>query len=123
MRKRIKSLLLSLVLCMGLTVPALAADLSLSDMDIVPTVRCTSTADPDGVIQLSEDAPILTFEITKGADAIVESAEVYIYDASGAVVAIKLTGAAPETWKGKTTGTITLDPTDPAVSCNTTYSC
>ena len=45
MRKRIKSLLLSLVLCMGLTVPALAADLSLSDMDIVPTVRCTSTAD------------------------------------------------------------------------------
>ena len=59
MRKRIKSLLLSLVLCMGLTVPALAADLSLTDMDIVPTVRCTSTADQDGVIQLSEDAPIL----------------------------------------------------------------
>lgn len=123
MRKRIKSLLLSLVLCMGLTVPALAADLSLSDMDIVPTVRCTSTADQNGVIQLSEDAPILTFEITKDADAIVESAEVYIYDASGAVVAIKLTGAAPETWKGKTSGTITLDPTDPAISCNTTYSC
>ena len=67
MKKRMTSLLLALALCLGLTVPALAAEASL---------RCTDPA-TNGVIRLDAAEPRLYFEVTKAAGAVVEGILLY----------------------------------------------
>ena len=61
MKKRILTLLLGLALLAGLTVPALAAGV---------TVRCVSPADDLGIVQVYGEAPMVTFEVAKAEGAL-----------------------------------------------------
>ena len=94
MKKRMISLLIALALCLGLTVPALAAEASL---------RCTDST-TNGVVRLDAAAPRLYFEVTKAEGAVVEGILLYFYDAGGTLVSASQSGEASEGWKAKTTG-------------------
>lgn len=116
MKKRILTLLLALALLAGLTVPALAAGVS---------VRCISPADDLDVVQVYGDAPVVQFEVTKPIGSVVEGTQVEIYDMDGNLLSVSRGSAAPESWLEKTTATFNLElaKTSPALSYNTIYSC
>lgn len=116
MKKRMTSLLLALALCLGLTVPALAAEASL---------RCTDSA-ANGVVRLDAAAPRLYFEVTKAEGAVVEGILLYFYDAGGTLVSASQSGEASEGWKAKTTTQFYVDLTDQMTdefAYDTVYSC
>ena len=102
MKKRMTSLLLALALCLGLTVPALAAEASL---------RCTDSA-ANGVIRLDAAEPRLYFEVTKAEGAVVEGILLYFYDEGGTLVSASQSGEASEGWKAKTTTQFYVDLTE-----------
>lgn len=116
MKKRILTLLLALALLAGLTVPALAAGV---------TVRCVSPADDLGIVQVYGEAPMVTFEVAKAEGAVVEGTQVKIYDMDGNLLSVSRGGAAPESWLEKTTATFNLElaKTSPALSYDTIYGC
>ena len=116
MKKRILTLLLALALLAGLTVPALAAGVS---------VRCISPTDDLDVVQVYGDAPVVQFEVTKPIGSVVEGTQVEIYDMDGNLLSVSRGSAAPESWLEKTTATFNLElaKTSPALSYNTIYSC
>ena len=116
MKKRILTLLLGLALLAGLTVPALAAGV---------TVRCVSPADDLGIVQVYGEAPMVTFEVAKAEGAVVEGTQVKIYDMDGNLLSVSRGGAAPESWLEKTTATFNLElaKTSPALSYDTIYGC
>lgn len=116
MKKRMLTLLLSLALLAGLTVPAMASGVS---------VRCISPTDDLDVVQVYGDAPIVKFEVTKPRGAVVESTTVTVYDMDGQQVATSHGGAAPESWLEKTTATFDLELANSSGSLyyDTIYSC
>ena len=116
MKKRILTLLLALALLAGLTVPALAAGVS---------VRCISPTDDLDVVQVYGDAPVVQFEVTKPIGSVVEGTQVEIYDMDGNLLSVSRGGAAPESWLEKTTATFNLElaKTSPALSYDTIYGC
>ena len=116
MKKRILTLLLGLALLAGLTVPALAAGVS---------VRCISPTDDLDVVQVYGDAPVVQFEVTKPIGSVVEGTQVEIYDMDGNLLSVSRGGAAPESWLEKTTATFNLElaKTSPALSYDTIYGC
>ena len=116
MKKRVLTLLLGLALLAGLTVPALAAGV---------TVRCISPADDLGIVQVYGEAPMVTFEVAKAEGAVVEGTQVKIYDMDGNLLSVSRGGAAPESWLEKTAASFNLElaKTTPALSYHTVYGC
>ncbi len=128
MTKRIISLVMALMLCICMTVPALAADQSAcTAYGAVPVnVRCTDPTDRDGVVQFDWNEAKMHFSISKSAGNIVEDIVIYLHKEDGSIMDVYMDDEIPASWNNATECSFTLNLLNnvpPDMYYDTTYNC